>query len=167
VPSTLKDLGSDLWRKGGFLKDIFKRPSGRSNTFSKAFLAFPYCLLVSTTTLVDRMIIVNMWICLSDDERRIFQGIHKELYAEPMRSNILKSQQGSRKQLFDGMIPSRSRKVAVKETASNKALKKDVPPQKASEPPKTNHQILDKHTRTAERQMQKKARATMLRAKPT
>jgi hypothetical protein len=95
VPSTLKDLGSDLWRKGGFLKDISKRPSGRGKTFSKAFLAFSYCLLVSTTTLVDHMVIVNMWICLSDDERRIFQGIHKELYAEPSRSNILKLQQGS------------------------------------------------------------------------
>jgi hypothetical protein len=132
VPSTLKDLGSDLWRNGAFLKDTFKRPSGNGRTFSKAFLTFPYCLLASTNTLLDRMIIVNMWICLSDDERRSLQGTYKQIYAEPSRSNVLKPQQDSRKQLFVGIYDSvKIKKVAVKETASFKALQQGCTSAKA------------------------------------
>jgi hypothetical protein len=160
VPAFLKGPGGldhEVWRTNAELKNHFHRPNvGTQNQWTgrstKFFSAYPACLILQGTTVEDRLILINVWCQLSEEEHKEFWVVYKNDFVRPTKScerNVLFDPTNPR--LIGALDDQELRDAAVVHTESNQVVETNKSQKRDKDGiPLTNSQMRDAYVRTTE-----------------
>ena len=173
APPVLQDLNAPEWMSTPFLKNTFRLPrTGRQRKGSEVSQKFPYCLLAfgsAGTSLRERLIVVNWYLNLSDDERKAVWDNVKVRFITPTKSP----------KLFNEYDPANPKAIGIgdtvalreeraKQTRSYKVLAGGPRVRKSvNHSPQTNAQLRDAHVKEPEARAQQYLARTIKRSRVT
>jgi hypothetical protein len=155
IPTQDFSSPDDKWGQPEYLKQIFKRPSPTGRLSSK-YRIIPPCLLLLCKTLEDRLIVINWWIQLTDEERKNYAKRYLTEFEHPNTSCRLKDKYDPLNPSLVGIMDTRDvREQAIRESASFQIANKSEK-RKAKDSATSNAHLRDIFSRTAELNTQKK-----------
>lgn len=143
----MKDLGDGFWKDSSSLRAKFKIPVGtflRQRIPRPVKLNFPYCLLASTSTLRERLIVINWWINLSHVEQQAKRDFLKTKFEKPSVSAIRIYEYDRSNPNYIGVADSLAlRGKAASNSRSYQIVSGGTKRKSASAPARSNRQVRD------------------------
>jgi len=170
VPLHMHDLSDIAWCNAGHLKNIFKIPAGTFNRQVKSRpskLIFPYCLLVMSKTLNDRLIVVNWWLQLSHEQQKQRWAVFKEKFCQPRTSATRKYEYNKLDPRYRGVADNEViRSGHAKNSRSYEIVHGGVKRKHAFDPAKSNSQVRDSAVKKQQCMIQRQLKLLMKRSSP-
>lgn len=152
VPERLRDVNHSDWSNGKLLQKTFKyKIDGRQRPVQSS-RQYPHCLIMSATTVQDRLILMSWWAPLGKDSKKEVMTLLAGIFRAPTVSSSPRRTRGAD---FTGSFDNAERVSNYADTTASARLSAKAPRRQVGESPKTNGQLYDRQTRRHERKVQK------------